>query len=77
MSFRTILRTGDTGGLDRDRVREAVIRLRDRKRAEFGAPLSPYRYRPGTGVMIARERPIVPYGQAEALPDGGDEGEEP
>jgi len=77
MSFRTILRTGDTGSLDRGHVREAVIRLRDRKRAEAGAPPSRYRYRPGTGVMIARERPIVPYGTSEALPDGGDEGEEP
>jgi len=65
MPFRTIMRMGDTGGLDRGRVREAVIGLRDRKRAEAGPPLSRYRYRPGTGVMIARERPIVPYGETE------------
>lgn len=75
MLFRTIMRTGDTGGLDRGRVREAVIRLRDRKRAEAGPPPSPYRLRPGTGVLIARERPIVPYGEAEELPDQPDEGE--
>ncbi|MFL5539497.1 MAG: hypothetical protein ACJ8J0_10925 [Longimicrobiaceae bacterium] len=75
MPFRTILRMGDTGGLDRGRVREAVIGLRDRKRAEAGPPLSRYRLRPGTGVMIARERPIVPYGEAEALPDLDEERE--
>jgi len=30
MPFRTIQKSSDTGGLDRERVREAVIRLRDR-----------------------------------------------
>jgi hypothetical protein len=73
MLFRTIKRTGDTGGLDRDRVREAVIRLRDRKRA--AAALPGYATRPAAGVLIARERPIVPYGQPGALPGEGD-GEE-
>jgi hypothetical protein len=77
MLFRTIKRTGDTGGLDRDRVREAVIRLRDRKRA--AAALPGYVTRPSTGVLVARERPISPYGQPggapEALPGEGD-GEE-
>lgn len=77
MLFRTIMRTGDTGGLDRGRVREAVIRLRDRKRAEAGPPVSRYRLRPGTGVMIAREQPIVPYGETAELPDQPGEGEEP
>jgi hypothetical protein len=76
MHFRTIMRAGDTGGLDRDRVRDAVIRLRDHKRAD-AARLSPYRMPPGTGVLIARERPIVPYGEPEALPDESEEGEEP
>ena len=80
MHFRTIMRTGDTGGLDRGRVREAVIRLRDRKRAEGGPPLSPYRYRPGTGVLIAREEPIIRYGEpgtggAEPRSDLGEERE--
>jgi hypothetical protein len=73
MLFRTIKRTGDTGGLDRDRVREAVIRLRDRKRA--AATLPGYATRPAGGVLIARERPIVPYGQPGDLPAEGD-GEE-
>jgi len=76
MPFRTILKNGDTGRLDRDRVREAVIRLRDRKRA---AALSGYATRPGTGTLIARERPLRLYGQParapEALREEGDEGE--
>jgi len=66
--LRTIKRTADTGGLDRDRVREAVIRLRERKRAA-GALLSPYRVPHGTGVLVARERPIQPYGQARPAPE--------
>jgi hypothetical protein len=61
MPFRTIQRTNDTGGLDRARVREAVIRLRERKRA--AAAHSSYAVRPATGVLVARERPLVPYGQ--------------
>ena len=76
--LRTIKRTADTGGLDRDRVREAVIRLRERKRAA-GAPPIPYRLPHGTGVLVARERPIHPYGQAprapRILPREAEEGE--
>jgi hypothetical protein len=77
MLFRTIKRTGDTGGLDRDRVREAVIRLRDRKRA--AAALPGYATRPAPGVLIARERPTSPYGQpgrAPEAPPAEGEGEE-
>jgi len=67
MPFRTIMKTGDTGGLDRARVREAVIRLRDRKR---------YAIRPGTGLLVARERPLIPYGESKAAPaEKGEEGE--
>jgi hypothetical protein len=77
MPYRTIQKNGDTGGLDRDRVREAVIRLRDRKRA--AAALSSYATRPGTGTMIARERPLRPYGQPlpspEELREESEEGE--
>jgi len=75
MPFRTIMKTGDTGGLDRARVREAVIRLRDRKRAAAARP--GYTVRPGTGVLVAREQPLIPYGRSEAAPAGnGEEGEE-
>ena len=77
MPFRTIQKSGDTGGLDRERVREAVIRLRDRKRA--ASALSSYVTRPGTGTLIARERPLRPYGQPaqapEALREESEEGE--
>jgi hypothetical protein len=76
MPFRTIQKSSDTGGLDRERVREAVIRLRDRKRAGAGLP---YATRPGTGTLVARERPLRPYGQPapgpEALRDESEEGE--
>ena len=67
MPFRTIQRTGDTGGLDRERVREAVIRLRDRKRA--AAALPGYPTRPAAGVLVARERPITPYGRSRSAPE--------
>jgi hypothetical protein len=77
MPFRTIQKSGDTGGLDRERVREAVIRLRDRKRA--AAALPGYATRPGTGTLVARERPLRPYGQPapapEALREESEEGE--
>ena len=72
MPFRTIMKTGDTGGLDRARVREAVIRLRDRKRA--AAARSGYAVRPGTGLLVARERPLFPYGEA-APAESREEGE--
>jgi len=67
MSFRTIKRTSDTGGLDRVRVREAVIRLREQKRA--AAALPSYAVRPGAGLLVARERPLVPYGEPRTAPD--------
>ena len=67
MPFRTIQKSSDTGGLDRERVREAVIRLRDRKRA--AAALPSYVTRPGTGTMVARERPLRPYGQPASSPE--------
>ena len=77
MPFRTIQKNSDTGGLDRERVREAVIRLRDRKRAAAGVR---YTTRPGAGTLIARERPLRPYGQPQRAPDAlrdeSDEGEE-
>jgi acyl CoA:acetate/3-ketoacid CoA transferase alpha subunit len=74
MPFRTIQKSSDTGGLDRERVREAVIRLRDRKRA--AAALPGYATRPGTGTLVARERPLRPYGQPAPPLDGSEEGEE-
>ena len=70
MPFRTIMRTGDTGGLDRARVREAVIRLRDRKRA--AAALPGYTVRPGAGVLVARERPLILYGEAGPAREEGE-----
>ena len=77
MPFRTIQKNSDTGGLDRERVREAVIRLRDQKRA--AAARSSYAIRPGTGTLVARERPLRPYGEPQRSPeelrDGSEEGE--
>ena len=76
MPFRTIKKTSDTGGLDRALVREAVIRLRERKRA--AAALPRYAVRPGAGVLVARERPLMPYGEAgnaSEAPRGGEEEE--
>jgi hypothetical protein len=73
MRFRTILKTADTGGLDRALVRQAVIRVRDRREAAAAAARWGS-YRPGTGVLIARECPIEPYGVAR--PDPRDPGED-
>jgi hypothetical protein len=71
--MRTIIRAGDTGGLDRARVREAVIRLRDQKRA--AAAHSRYPTYSGTG-LVAREQPHVPYGQSRVAPaESEEEGE--
>ena len=74
MPFRTIKKTSDTGGLDRALVREAVIRLRERKRA--AAALPRYAVRPGAGVLVARERPLTPYGEAESAAEARRRGEE-
>lgn len=70
MLFRTIKRADDTGGLDRERVREAVIRVRERRLAAAGRGLPAA----GTGVMIAHERPINPYGVTR--PEARGHGEE-
>ena len=68
MHFRTIQKTADSGGLNRELVRQAVIRVRNRRLAAA----APTRRLLG-GAMVAREVPLVPYGTpaAEASADGG------
>lgn len=53
MRYRTIAKSPDTGRLDRAEGRKAVIALRERHWVSA---------RPGTGTMVARETPAVPYG---------------
>jgi hypothetical protein len=65
VQFRTIQKTADTGGLNRDLVRAAVIRVRDRRWAAVARAAA----RPG-GARAVREEPRAPYGTPS--PDEGD-----
>jgi len=67
MQFRTIQKTADTGRLNRERVRAAVIRVRDRRWAAAARAMSLL----PPGVMLAGQ-PRAPFDIL--LDDGDDDG---